>query len=98
MVRDAIEPPAFRFSAESAASLHVVGRGLTGDLPAETMTLVASYSPASADVGSPFGSPFSLAPLTFAVLAADHSQHGRSRPKTVGSAFPGFVSGLAHAI
>ena len=32
-----VEPPAFRFSGASAASLHVAGQGLMGDLAAETM-------------------------------------------------------------
>ena len=37
MVRGGVEPPAFRFSGASAASLHVAGRGLMSNLAAETM-------------------------------------------------------------
>jgi hypothetical protein len=37
VVRGGVEPPTFRFSGASAASLHVAGRGLKGDLSAETM-------------------------------------------------------------
>ena len=37
VVRGGIEPPTFRFSGAFAASLHVAGCGLMGDLPATTM-------------------------------------------------------------
>ena len=37
VVRGGIEPPAFRFSGAFAASLHVAGYGLMGDLAGETM-------------------------------------------------------------
>jgi hypothetical protein len=37
VVRGGVEPPAFRFSGAYAPSLHVAGRGLIGDLAAETM-------------------------------------------------------------
>jgi len=37
VVRAGVEPPAFRFSGASAASLDVAGCGLMGDLAARTM-------------------------------------------------------------
>ena len=37
MVRGGVEPPTFRFSGAYAASLHVAGCGLMGDLAAQTM-------------------------------------------------------------
>ena len=37
VVRGGVEPPTFRFSGASAASLHVAGRGLMGHLAAQTM-------------------------------------------------------------
>jgi hypothetical protein len=37
VVRGGVEPPTFRFSGAYAASLHVAGCGLMGDLAAETM-------------------------------------------------------------
>src|SRR5437773_5566775 len=37
VVRGGIEPPAFRFSGAFAASLHVAGCGLMGDLAAQTV-------------------------------------------------------------
>ena len=37
VVRGGVEPPTFRFSGAYAASLHVAGHGLMGDLAAETV-------------------------------------------------------------
>ena len=37
VVRGGVEPPTFRFSDASAASLYVAGRGRIGHLAAETM-------------------------------------------------------------
>jgi hypothetical protein len=37
VVKGGVEPPTFRFSGAFAASLHVAGRGLMGQLAAETM-------------------------------------------------------------
>jgi hypothetical protein len=37
VVRGGFEPPTFRFSGASTASLHVAGCGPIGDLAAETM-------------------------------------------------------------
>jgi hypothetical protein len=37
VVRGGVEPPTFRFSGASAASLHVAGYGPIGHLAAETM-------------------------------------------------------------
>jgi hypothetical protein len=40
VVRGGVEPPAFRFSGASAASLHVAGQGLMGYLAAKPWPVV----------------------------------------------------------
>ena len=45
VVRGGVEPPTFRFSGASAASLHVAGRGLMGHLAAQTMAGCRLMSP-----------------------------------------------------
>jgi hypothetical protein len=54
-----------RFQAHPQRCCMWLDVGLMGDLPAETMARCRLGGLASADVGSPFGSPISLAPLTF---------------------------------
>jgi len=71
------QPPREPSLAASHVGLHVVAacRLAPCSWPNQRITLQdwwsgAGCGPASADVGSPFGSPISLALLTFAVLAA----------------------------
>ena len=69
-------------SGASAGSLHVAGRGPIGDLAAKPRLVVALWGLTPAGIGSPFGSPTSLAPLTIGSLGrlTDRRAPGRPSP------------------
>jgi hypothetical protein len=58
VVRGGIEPPAFRFSGISTALPDDAGRGLTGNLAAETNVRYRPAWPGVCRCWLPFGSPF----------------------------------------
>jgi hypothetical protein len=80
VVRGGVEPPTFRFSGASAASLHIAGQGLMGHLAAETMARRRLVWLDICRHWLPVWLPkISLASLTFAVVATEWL-NARHRP------------------
>ena len=81
MVRGGVEPPTFRFSGAYAASLHVAGCGLTGDLAGETVADCRLMWPDACRRWLPVWLPkISLAPLTFDNLSEPTDHATRVQP------------------
>jgi hypothetical protein len=73
-----------RFSGASGASLQVAGRSLMSDLPGKLWLVIALWGLTPVDIGSPFGSPSSLAQLTISNLTRLTESRSSRRPSPGG--------------